>query len=294
MALDQTVRSDSATKGDGRALIFEPHPIDRDPGKFARRRQIIELTLAILFPIVILAGWQIGSVNGWWSRVFYPAPSDIWTKAVERFQDFNLWGDIWATMKRAGWGYFYGVLTGLLAAFVLGRVRFLRKMTEPTLNALYTVPKITLISPFLVIFGFKDTPIIILIAVTVFFFMWVPIQHAVMTVPVSQLEAAQSFGSSSLQEFRHVTLPAVLPQIFVQLRVAASVALLAVFGFEAVYTPSQQGLGFMIFNARNSLDNKSAFAGIVLAALLGVIASAVIGFVGKRLTPWSDEVGQRT
>ena len=50
-------------------------PIAIPPG-YARRRRIVEFTLAILFPVAIFAFWQIGSVNGWWSRAFYPAPSD--------------------------------------------------------------------------------------------------------------------------------------------------------------------------------------------------------------------------
>jgi len=271
----------------------EADHFDRNPAGYARRRRIVELALAILFPIAIFTFWQIGSVNGWWSRVFYPAPSDQWRQALTRFDKLDLWGDIWATVYRAFWGYFWGVLFGLLFAFVLGKVRILRKMTEPTLNALYTIPKITLISPFLIIFGFKDKPIIILIAVTVFFFVWVPVQHAVMTVPSSQREAANSFGASPWQEFRHVTLPSTLPQIFVQLRVAASVAFLAVFGFEAVFTPSamwqQHGLGYMITATRASVDMKSAYAGIVIAALLGVIVSGVISWVGRVVTPWANE-----
>jgi sulfonate transport system permease protein len=266
---------------------------DRDPSGHARRRRLVELSLAVLFPVAIFTFWQVGSVNGWWRRVFYPAPTDLWHKAFERFHHFNLWGDIWATVYRLIWGYFWGVLFGLLFAFVLGKVRILRKMTEPTLNALYTIPKITLISPFLIIFGFKDKPIIILIALTVFFFVWVPVQHAVMTVPASQKEAADSFGANAWQEFRHVTLPSTLPQIFVQLRVAASVALLAVFGFEAVFTPSthgtQKGLGFMINNTRASIDMESAYAGVIIAALLGVLVSALISRVGQAVTPWADE-----
>jgi ABC-type nitrate/sulfonate/bicarbonate transport system permease component len=34
---------------------------------------------------------------------------------------------------------------------------------------------------------------------------------------------------------------------------------------------------------------KSAYAGIVIAALLGVIVSALISFVGRVATPWADE-----
>lgn len=272
-----------------KALRREATRADRDPASFSRRRRIIELSFATLFPVAIFTVWQIGSVNGWWRRVFYPAPTDLWHKAIERFDKFGLWGDIWATLYRVMWGYFWGVLFGLAFAFILGRVRFLRKMTEPTLNALYTVPKITLVSPFLIIFGFKDKPLIILIAVTVFFFVWVPVQHAVMTVPASQREAADSFGANSWQEFRHVTLPSTLPQIFVQLRVAASVALLAVFGFEAIYAPRSEGLGYMINDTRASIDMESAFAGVIIAALMGVIASSLIDVIGRAATPWARE-----
>lgn len=276
------------------AIIREPSAADRDPVKHTRRRRTIELSLAIVFPIVIFVLWQLGSVNGWWDRVLYPAPSDIYRRTIERFENAKLWDHITATLYRVAWGFFWGVVSGLAAAFVFGSVRWLRKMTEPTLNALYTVPKITLISPFLIIFGFKDTPIILLIAISVFFFVWIPIQHAVMTVAPSQREAASSFGANFWQEFRHVTLPSTLPQIFVQLRVGASVALLTVFGLEAVYTPRQRGLGYFIFQTRNDLDTKSAYGGIIIAALLGVIIAAIIGRVGRVLTPWSNEDSARS
>src|SRR5688572_25108628 len=90
-----------------KSLRREADRADRDPGGFARRRRIIEISLAILFPVAIFIFWQAGSVNGWWSRVFYPAPTDIWHKAIERFQKFNLWGDIWATLYRVMWGYLW-------------------------------------------------------------------------------------------------------------------------------------------------------------------------------------------
>ena len=51
----------------------------------------------------------------------------------------------------------------------------------------------------------------------------------------------------------------------------------------------QHGLGYMINNTRSSIDMESAFAGIVIAALLGVIVSAVIERVGRAVTPWADE-----
>ena len=84
-----------------------------------------------------------------------------------------------------------------------------------------------------------------------------------------------------------------LPRNWFVLGILYGVAFLAVFGFEAVFTPSvkgqQHGLGYMITATRASIDMKSAYAGIVIAALLGVIVSGVISWVGRLATPWADE-----
>ncbi|MBM3639743.1 MAG: ABC transporter permease [Actinobacteria bacterium] len=205
------------------------------------------------------------------------------------FVDRGFAYDIWVTVKRLLLGYVFGSLVGLLFGFVLGLNRLTRKALEPILNALYTVPKIALLSPLLIAFGFYDKPIVVLIAITVFFFVWVPTQAAVMSVQSSFREAATVFGVNRWQMFRHVMLPATLPSIFVTLRVAISVAILTVIGVEFVFAPEARGLGYVINDARATLTSRVAWAGILIASILGVSFTSFVRLAERLLLPWNKE-----
>ena len=264
-----------------------PAPADRDPVRHSRRRRVTELVLGFGFPILLLSLWQAAAVNGWISRLHYPPPSDI-------FRDFLDDRDAWSTSIRVSlgrllWGYLWGVLAGIGFGVVMGMSWVARAAFEPTLNGLYTVPKLALIGVFLIVLGFDNTPIISVIAITVFFFVWIQTQAAVRSISPSYREAASSFGSSRWQMFRHVILPAALPQIFVGLRVAGGVAVLTLIGAEFVFTPDSDGIGYRINNARTILDPKQAYVGLVVAGVLGVVFTSVIRLLDRLTSPWVRE-----
>lgn len=287
---------DAATLGGTSASLITraPTAADRNPGRYERKRRIIERTLGIAFPIVLLVLWQIASSRHWIDRRFYPSPTDILSEMRKTFRQNpkkNWWIDVGVSVRRMMWGYLWGVVFGLVFGFVLGMSRMVRATVGPTLNALYTVPKLALIGVFLIIFGFDEKPIIVVVAVTVFFFVWIQTEASVVHVPEGFREAARSFGTNRFQMFRHVVLPSAMPSIFVGLRVAAGVAVLTLIGCEFVFAPKNQGIGFRINNARQILDPKQAYVGLVVAALLGVIFIALVRLLGRLLMPWaSDEM----
>jgi sulfonate transport system permease protein len=269
-------------------LKRQPGTADREPGRYSRRRRLIGLALGIAFPVALLTLWQVAAVNGWISRLNFPAPTDIAAEMRDSFQDNpkgNYWEDVGVSVRRMLWGYGYGVAAGLFLGFTMGMSWILRSTLEPTLSALYTVPKIALIGVFLIVFGFKDGPIIAIIAITVFFFVWIQTMEGVRQVPDSYREAARSFHSNPWQTFRHVILPATLPQIFVGLRVAAGVAVLTMIGVEFVYSGSQ-GMGYRIVTARQQFDPKQAYVGLVASGMLGVTFTWVIKAIGWLAMPW--------
>jgi len=271
------------------AIVLTPTAADRDPVKYNRRRRTTEVTLAIAVPVVLLVILQIGADQEWWSRIFYPSVTDVVRELRSMFVERDFAYDLWVTIRRLMLGYIFGSLVGLLFGFVLGLNRLTRKALEPLLNALYTVPKIALLSPLLIAFGFYDKPIVVLIAITVFFFVWVPTQSAVMSVQASFREAATVFGVNRWQMFRHVMLPATLPSIFVTLRVAISVAILTVIGVEFVFAPQARGLGYIINDARSTLSSRVAWAGILIASVLGVTFTWIVRIAERLLLPWNKE-----
>ena len=137
-----------------------------------------------------------------------------------------------------------------------------RKALDPTLIALYTVPKLALIGVFLLAFGFDEKPIIVVIAVTVFFF--VCLQTNSRRCSASGRATARPASRSAAdrwQMFRHVILPASLPQIFVGLRIAGGVAVLTMIGAEFVLHAGQKGIGYRITLAPDGSTRRRYVAG---------------------------------
>jgi ABC-type nitrate/sulfonate/bicarbonate transport system permease component len=139
----------------------------------------------------------------------------------------------------------------------------------------------------LLIFGINDKPIIVLIAITNFFLVFIPTLHAFLTVPFEYREAAASFRAGRFQEFRHVSLLAALPQIFVALRLAAGASILTVVGIEFVV--GSTGIGWLIWNSWNLLLSDRMYVGIVTVAIAGALFTIAVGAIGRLLTPWSRE-----
>lgn len=258
-------------------------PAQLNPTRHVERRKRLERFLSVLFPLLLLVILQIGAVQGWWDRRFTPAPTDVGRRLIGLFRDKGMSTDLLVTLRRVSLGYMIGVVSGASAGFIMGMSRLVRRTIQPTFAALYTVPKITLLSPFLIIFGFNEKPIIFLIATTVFFFVWVQTQSAVLAVHKNFLEAGQVFGANKVQQLIHVIIPASLPQMFTSFRIAANVALLSVVGIEIAFSPQNRGLGYVINYARMTLDADIAWAGILVVSVMGVLLSSALRRLSRLL-----------
>ncbi len=266
-------------------VLRQPGRLEENPRAHRRRQRALEISLAIGVPIALLVLWEVASTRGWIDRRLYPSPTDIIDETRAQFDQQDRWHDVWVSTRRVLLGYFWGAAIGLVFGYIMGISRLLRAALEPTLNALYTVPKLAMLPLFLLIFGFKERPVIAVIAVTVFFFVWIQSMAAVVAVPEGFREAAASFGTNRWQLFRHVLLPASLPQVFVGLRVAAGVAVLTLIGVEFVFAPGEAGIGYVINQGRLVLLPRQTYMGIIIAALMGVIFIAIVKLVGRLLTP---------
>jgi sulfonate transport system permease protein len=271
-----------------------PTAAERDPVGHARKRTALEMTLAVLVPIVLVLFWQF---QDWVDRRFLLPPTDI----IRYFDDAfaskpggNMWLDVRSSVRRVLWGYFWGCLFGLLIGYLTGLSRTTRKALEPTLLTLYVVPKLSLIAVFLFTLGFNEKPLYVVIAITVFFFVYLQTDAAVRGVSESFREAGKSFGAGRWQMFRHVFLPASLPQVFVGLRIAAGVAVLTMVGVEFVFSSNQKGLGYRIANARQTLEPPPMYVAIVVVSIIGVIFMWIVTLLGRALTRWSTQGGAQS
>jgi len=274
------------TTATGRASVITRKnrlPLESRP-KRIRRRRATEIAVGIAVPLALIILWEVSAQLGWINRQFFPAPSATLRRGWEMIAEGRLLSDIGVTMYRVIVGYIVGSVIGWSAGIGMGMSRMLRRALEPMLSALYTVPKLAILPIFLTIFGFSDAPIIAIVSVTVFFYVWIYTMEAVVSIPNGYLDAATSFGVKGWTLFHHVILPASLPAVAVGLRIGVGVALLVTIASEFIVGGS--GVGYLIFNARSLFRLEEAYAGIVTAALIGVLLQGLVTWLGHRATPW--------
>jgi len=277
----------------GSIYEIEPPARLRNPLRYARRLRWTYRALAWGFPALLLLLWQLAASREWIDARLFPSPAAIIEEAGLLIEDGTLWTQIWVSLQRVWWGLFWGSVAGIAMGYVCGSLRAVRATLEPTLSALYTVPKLALLPLLLLVFGAGEAPKIILIAITVFFFMWLSSMAAVTDISPGYREAANAFRVSRWQMIRHVVVPATLPQILVGLRLSSGVAVLMMVGAE--FAQGNDGIGKFIFQSWTLFLADRMYVGIVAVALMGLAFSVAIGVLTRLVVRWAprDELRAR-
>lgn len=272
-------------------VVVRPTTAEIDPVRTARRRRRLERALAVLTPLVVLVGWEVAARTGAIPVRFFPAPTMILSTAGEMVRSGVLLEDLTATLRRVVIGFVAGSAAGAGAGLALGLSGLARAAFDPFLSALYTVPKLALLPLLLLIFGLGETPLVLLVALAVFFPTWITCMAGVTAIPEGYREAARAFGASRWDMFRHVLWPAFLPQLFVALRLSVGVAILVIVGAEFVQGSS--GLGFRIWHSWSLFQARPMYVGICVIALLGLLCTTLVTALGRRLLPWAQPTTRR-
>ena len=294
VAPDPLIGDEEVSPTAASTLRREPGPAERDRRAHRARQRRLEAALAWGVPVVLVGVWQWTAATERINPLFFPAPTDVVATASDMLASGELQHHLGATASRIAIGLLLGVAGGVVVGFAMGMSRLLRAALDSTLSALYVVPKLALLPLLLLIFGVGDTPTILLVAIAVFFLVWITTMHAVMSVPEGWPEAARSFGAGRRQLIRHVLLPASLPQILTGLRLATGMAVLTTVAIE--FVQGSEGLGRLIWISWSLFLPRRMYVGIVVVALLGVAANFVVRLLSRLLTPWDrlDDGASRT
>ena len=106
-------------------------------------------------------------------------------------------------------------------------------------------------------------------------------------IPIT--EYFESLGVSKWEILMKIRIPYSLPYLFAALKVSIPLSIIgAVIG---EWFGSSKGLGNLIMVSHGNLDTETLFACIFLLAMLGVIATAAVVIIERRLIFWHPSVG---
>ena len=206
--------------------------------------------------------------------------------AIQTF--VSQWPEIWPQIVVSFWRVIAAMTIGTVLAVPLGlwlgRSPQADAFAAPIINVLYPIPKVVFLPVFLVLLDLGHAPKIALIALIVFFQILVTARDAAKAVPEASVLSVRSLGASRLDVYRHVVVPAALPDIFTALRIGTGTAIAVLFLAESIAGSS--GIGWYIVDAWGSIDYPAMFAGIIGMALLGVALYEALDAVEGWATRW--------
>ncbi len=198
------------------------------------------------------------------------------------------WAEIWPQMLISGARVVVAMVIGTALAVPLGlwlgRSPRADAVAAPMIFLLYPIPKVVFLPVLLVLLGLGNTPKIALIALIVFFQILVTARDAAKAVPDGSVVSVRSLGASRFDVYRHVVVPASLPDIFTALRIGTGTAIAVLFLAESI--AGTNGLGYYIVDAWGQIDYPAMFAGIIAMALLGVVLYETLDAIEAWATRW--------
>lgn len=260
-----------------------PAATRRLPGLAAWRARIAPW----LVPALLLAGWQLAAQLGWLSSRVLPEPLAVarafWSLAASG----ELWTHVRTSLGRAIYSFAIGGGLGLLLGLLTGSFRSAETLLDTTLQMVRNIPALALIPLVILWFGIEETAKIFLVAVGVFFPVYLNTFHGIRSVDRGLIEMAKSYGLSGWPLYREVILPGALPSILVGVRF--SLGLVWVLLIVAETISAQSGIGYMTMNAREFLQTDVVLVGILLYALLGKLADVASRALERRWLRWHPE-----
>jgi NitT/TauT family transport system permease protein len=231
-------------------------------------------------------------VAAWWAAVvatesaIFPTPWQVVSGTVELLQDGTLWEHVGASLFRVGTGFFLAVVFAVPLGLWMGWARGAFRTLNPIFQMLRPISPIAWIPIAILWFGVGNASPIYLIFISSVFPMIVQTTAGVHTIERRYLRAAQNFGGSRYTLFRHVVIPAVLPQIIVGMRIGLGVAWLVVVAAEMIALRS--GLGYLIIDSRNAGNRYDlVIAGMVIIGLIGLLLDGVMRLLeGLKWVRW--------
>jgi sulfonate transport system permease protein len=228
---------------------------------------MLRVVRPFVFPLVVLAALE------WWTHTVGKDSDALAppTKAAKAFAtaltDGSLLQATAFTLGSAAAGLALACAIGILLGTVLGLSRRAAGMGFLSIEVLRPIPSVALIPLVMLAWGFGFRMEIAVITFASVWPMLILTQAAVRQVEPRLLEVAQALQLSPRARFTKIVLPAMVPRLFVALRLGVAIALVVAVTVEIAANP--HGMGYALIIAQQSLDPALMLAWLFWIGVVG-------------------------
>lgn len=258
-------------------------PAARAAVKPSRARLLLKnFAWRLWLPALTLVAWWFLSAGS--TNVFVPPLSRIVEVVLRDLGNGVLVEAMAVSLTNLALGLLIAIVVGVVAGLVLGEMHGLRRVLDPYIHFLRSVPQSALVPLIIGAFGIGSQPKIYAIA---FACVWPILLNTIdgsLGVEVGVRQVSKVFGVPRSLYYRRVVLPGAMPQIVAGVRVALPIGIVVMVVSELF--ASNVGLGFYILNSSSTFKIPETWGGALLVGVIGYLIVVLFSLVERRLLSW--------
>lgn len=254
----------------------------------AIKTKVLPIIIGSIIPILLITIWELLSRFGFLPSYQLPAPSTILQTIYEMGVDGSLWSHVGVTTYRVFAGFLIGTSIAVVLGSLIGFYQRAEQLFDPLIQAFRSIPSLAWVPLFILWMGIGEPSKITMIAVGVFFPVYLNMVSGIQGVDRKLIEVGKMYGLSTVQLIKRIILPASLPSFLVGLRSGLGLGWMFVVAAELM--GASQGLGFLLTFGQNMSQPDVILASIILFALIGKLTDWLLKLLEQRSLRWQDRI----
>lgn len=249
--------------------------------QFTWLHTIFKRSIAI---ILFLALWESLPRLGIVRPAFLPPLSTVLDTAWQLYQSGQLATHFFASIRRSIVGFVLALAIAIPLGLIIGWYKLVAETLNPLLELFRNTTALALMPLFILFLGIGEASKISLLVYACTWPILLNTITGVQTVDPLLIKSARTMGLKPHQLFRKVILPASVPTIFVGIRLAGAISILALVAVEMF--GAKAGLGYLIIYSQFSFEIPQMFVGILVITLVGLSFNYILLGFEKYFTAW--------
>jgi NitT/TauT family transport system permease protein len=248
-------------------------------------RRVVEFAIG---PALLFAVWWLAFKGGLVNGDLLPSPVATLHDTFDNIASGKMTRDFLRTLVRVLYSIVIAVVCGVPVGILLGARSSIYRSLEFLVDFFRSTPATALFPLFLLLFGLGDVAKIAVASFAAWLVIIFNVAYGVMNARQTRILAARSMGASSWRIFRNVIFFETLPQTFIGLRTAVSLALVVVIVAE-MFIGATDGMGHRIIDAQISYSLTDMYGSILVAGAMGYGLNLALLSIERYLIHWSGK-----
>ena len=240
----------------------------------------------IIILAIFLGLWEFLARINYIDSFLFSMPSKIILTIKNLTVSGELWLHVGTTLYETLLGFFIATLGGTAIALLLWWSEFFRKVSEPFIVVLNSLPKIALGPIIIVWFGAGTKSIVFMAIIITIIVTVITMQNGFLSTEKNKILLLKSLGASKGEILIKLVIPSALPTFTSCLKINVGMAWIG--SIMGEYLVSKQGIGYLIVYGGQVFRLDLVMASTVILCVLAALMYGVVAIIEKLLLKWQN------